>query len=53
LVRGKKTRKVKEESRCIRKEQDGKEKSIAIGRIHRHGIVMREDTIIVAMRRSD
>jgi hypothetical protein len=53
LVRGKKTRKVKEESRCIRKEQDAREKLATIEGRHRHGRAMREDAIIATMRISD
>jgi hypothetical protein len=52
-IRGKKTMKVRKENRCIKREQEARDKLVIVGGRHRISKAMREDTTTVAMRRFD
>jgi hypothetical protein len=53
LVRGKITIKITKESRCLMREQEVREKAVAIGGRHKSGKEMREDTITKTMKKSE
>jgi hypothetical protein len=52
-IGAKKTRKVRKESRRIKREHEGREKSVAIEGRHKRGKTMREDAITTIMKRSN
>ncbi len=45
--------KVRKENRCIKREQEARDKLVIVGGRHRISKAMREDTTTVAMRRFD
>jgi len=53
LARGKITRKITKESRCLRREHEAKEKVSTTGGRHKNGKEMKEDAITTTMKRSD
>ncbi len=53
LARGRITKKITKESRCLRREQEAREKVVATGGRHKSGKEMKEDTVITTMKKSN